>query len=291
MMALTDDLSDGFFTKVRALCANLGCAPQDMLKVWFSESIGVYADAKNPAGAYGLNQMDRGSLTRTGWTGDPDDYVKLTAEQQLPFIEKYYAPFKGRLTSVARLYQVNFLPATFNSVTTPGGVLAGRDGPYAWAYNANPALDPSKPPKKGYITLDDLRQVVEAAVSNGVRLRKGGGTYKERWKEIVDRLNSGQSTSASTAPAMLLGSGWVVTTVEGTWRYFFQADGKVNWTEMDTPNVVEGTGQWTVQSGRLKMTWKMSEEYWNLPLVPSKQPGEVRRTNGSVFPLSAQKSS
>jgi hypothetical protein len=47
-MSLTDDLSDGFFQKVVTMCNNLGCDPQNMLKVWFSESIGIYADAKTP---------------------------------------------------------------------------------------------------------------------------------------------------------------------------------------------------------------------------------------------------
>lgn len=284
-MALTDDLSDGFFQKVRAMSTTLGCDPQDALKVWFSESIGIFADAKNPAGAYGINQIT--DLKGVGWTGTPDEYLKLTAEEQLPFVEKYYAPYKGRLTSVSRLYQVNFLPATFNSVTTPDGVLAKKDGPYAWAYNANPALDPSNP-KKGYITLDDLRKVVESAVGNAFKLKSGKGSYKDRWKEIVDRLNAASSTAASPAPPLLLGW-WEVTTREGAWRYQFWTNGNVNWTEAAAPTVVKGTGRWTTDSGRLKVKWEMSEEYWNLPLNPFSQTGEVERTNGSKFPLTAKK--
>jgi hypothetical protein len=97
-------------------------------------------------------------------------------------------------------------------------------------------------------------------------------------------------TTPPVAPPMLLGGGWVVTTMEGTWRYFFQADGKVNWTEMATPNVMEGSGQWTTQGAQLKMTWKMSEEYWELPLKAYNQKGQVKRTNGAAFPLTAKKS-
>ncbi|NJN46970.1 MAG: hypothetical protein HC808_11395 [Candidatus Competibacteraceae bacterium] len=220
-MALTDDLSDGFFQKLQVMCNNLGCDPQHMLKVWFSESIGIYADAKNPAGAYGLNQIT--NLAGVGWTRTSDEYLKLSAEEQLPFIEKYYTPYKGRLTSIARIYQVNFLPATFSNVTKPDDVLASKDGPYAWAYNANPALDPSTP-KKGYITLGDLEKVVEGAVNNGYKLRKGGGSYQDRWKEIVDRLQKASSSAATSfpVPPWLLGW-WTVTWRGQSYYYFFRA--------------------------------------------------------------------
>jgi hypothetical protein len=188
-MALTDDLSDGFFKKVRESCTGLKCNPLDALKVWFSESIGIYADAKNAAGAYGINQITKNNLASVGFTGSGDEYIKLTAEEQLPYVEKYYKRYTGMLTSVSRLYQVNYLPATMGTVTQPDGVLAAKDGVYAWAYNSNPSLDPDVP-KKGYITLDDLRRVVEAAISNRWRLKTGSGTYADRWKEIVDRLNA-----------------------------------------------------------------------------------------------------
>ena len=183
-MSSTEDLSDGFFKQVKAMSARLGCNPVDALKVWFSESIGIDATAKNPAGAYGINQLT--NLTRVGFTGSPNEYLALDAEGQLPYVEKYYTPYKGRLTSAARLYQVNFLPATFNTVTTPDGILAQKDGIYGWAYASNSTLDPE--PKKGYITLDDLRKVVESAITNQWKWKNGDGSLAARWKEILERL-------------------------------------------------------------------------------------------------------
>lgn len=283
-MPLTDDLSDGFFRQVQVMATSLGCDPEDALKVWFSESIGIYADAKNPAGAYGINQMTGDSLRGVGWKGTPDEYLALTAEEQLPYVEKYYNAYKGKLTSAARLYQVNFLPATLNTVTTPNGVLAAKDGVYSNFHAQNPALDVGK---KGYITLDDLRKVVEAATTNTFKLRKGGGgSYADRWKEIVSRL---RSTAAAFTPAMLIGGWWDVTTEEGAWRYQFWPDGGVVWTTADN-STIRGTGRWVAEGGRVKMTWSMSEEYWNLPINPRDQKGEVRRAADNTFPVTAARS-
>jgi hypothetical protein len=273
-MALTDDLSDGFFQKLQVMCNNLGCDPQHMLKVWFSESIGIYADAKNPAGAYGLNQIT--NLAGVGWTKTPAEYLRLTAEEQLPFIEKYYIPYKGRLTSIARIYQVNFLPATFNSVTKPDDVLAGKDGPYAWAYNANPALDPSTP-KKGYITLGDLEKVVEGAVSNGYKLSKGGGSYQDRWKEIVDRLQKVSSSAATSFPVPPWLPGWWTVTWRGQiYYYFFDRNYQVKWTQSrprDTSQpllVARDTGSFTVQgTSAVTIRWGATGSVEKLGRLPT----------------------
>jgi hypothetical protein len=181
-MSPTEDLSDGFFRQIKPMSARLGCSPIDALKVWFNESIGIDA-TQQKAGHYGINQL--GNLTGVGFTGTASEYMALGAEGQLPYVEKYYLPYKGRLTSAARLYQVNFLPATFNTVTTPDGILAQKDGIYGWAYDGNPSLDLEK---KGYIVLDDLRKVVESAITNQRKWKDGSSSLAARWKEILERL-------------------------------------------------------------------------------------------------------
>ena len=222
-MALTDDLSDGFFRKVRALAANLGCDPEHLLMAWFSESGGIHAEAENKSknaakgtgAAFGINQISPASgLKKCGWEGTPAEYLDLTAEEQLPYVENYYAPYKGSLAnaSVGRIYQVNFLPATLGSATQPDDVLCGKDGPYAFAYNWNLGLDSRDPAsRKGYITIDDLRKFAEEAV-NG---------QKARWNEIVTRLKAVSSASVPVGPAKLFDGWWEVTTQEGTWRVLF----------------------------------------------------------------------
>ena len=96
---------------------------------------------------------------------------------QLPYVEKYYAQWRGKLTSVGRLYQVNYLPGTIDEVTAPNGILSSKYGPHADAYDANPALDPTK---KGTITIANLEIVAEAATNSSAKYSGGGGaTLKE----------------------------------------------------------------------------------------------------------------
>ena len=94
-MSLPDALSDGFFREVQNMSMRLGCQPRDLLKVWFSESIGIHAGAKNPAGAYGINQMIPTRIVQAGFRGGPEAYIKLSAEEQLPFVEIYYEQWRG----------------------------------------------------------------------------------------------------------------------------------------------------------------------------------------------------
>jgi hypothetical protein len=290
-MSLTDDLSDGFFRKVRRMCDALGCAPLDMLQVWFSESIGIYADAANPKGAYGINQMTKGTLRGNGWTATPEEYLALTAEQQLPFVEKCYTPYKGRLRSAARIYQVNYLPISFGDATAPDTVVASKDDPdprVAEAYRQNTVLDTSVP-KKGYVTLDDLRVAVERAVGSTAKAKAGGGTLKERWKEITDRLAKVPAAAAVVVPANLIGE-WAVTTPDGSYRYVFDYDGDVQWARADQPTVIDETaGEWAVEGTRLKVTWRHSVEFWDLPLDKAKQAGTSKRDDGFQGPVSAKK--
>jgi hypothetical protein len=290
-MSLTDDLSDGFFRGVRDMALRLGCDPLDLLKVWFSESIGVYADAKNPLGkgAFGLNQMIPSRLVGAGYRGEPDDYIKLSAEDQLPHVENYYSEYRGKLTSVGRLYQVNYLPATIDTVTKPDGILSAKDGVYDWAYNGNPALDPTK---KGTITIADLEKAANALTSSTLPIPKRGGViYKNRWEEIVKRFAAVPRTAASAVPNLFVGM-WQVDSDDESWQYKFGTDGNVTWGEKDKKTgrfVTKGTGTWEVNGSQLKMKWLMSEEVWNLPLALKGQGGEVTPNVGPKFTVTVKR--
>ena len=112
------------------------------------------------------------TLRGLGWTSGPDEFTKLTAEQQLPYVERYYRPYIGRLTSSGRLYQATFMPATLKN-SDESTVLAGANGPRYQAYAQNKGLDINK---DGVITVSDL-----TARINKVRERL-------RWKELAARL-------------------------------------------------------------------------------------------------------
>jgi hypothetical protein len=109
LMSVTD-LTPVFFVELRAMSARLGCDPFDMLRVMCAESQ-VSASAVNPAsGASGLIQLMPFNLPGVGWHGTPQAFRQLTAEAQLPYVERYFEPWKRYgLTSVNRLYQAVFL--------------------------------------------------------------------------------------------------------------------------------------------------------------------------------------
>lgn len=184
-MAQTDDLSERFFTELKAMCARLGCHPLDMLKVMFSEG-GVRAEAHNPASdASGLIQFIPSTLRGLGWTDGTAAFRRLTAEEQVPWVEKFFQPFKSKgLTTVTRVYQAVFLPASLDAGASDDTVVCGEQGPFAAAYAANRSVDIGG---KGFISVADLRAAVEARA-------KGA-----RWDEIVERLGSTEATEAAVA--------------------------------------------------------------------------------------------
>ncbi|MFZ2526640.1 MAG: hemopexin repeat-containing protein [Rhodococcus sp. (in: high G+C Gram-positive bacteria)] len=164
-------LSDAFFAELKAICGRLRCAPADLLAVMESES-GVRASAQNPNGkATGLIQFMPSTLVGLGWAEGPDAFQLLTAEQQLPYVEKYYKPHIGQLTSAGRLYQATFLPATLRG-TNEDSVIAAPGGPHADAYNANKLLDTNH---DGVITVSDLTARID-------KVRRG-----QRWAALAQR--------------------------------------------------------------------------------------------------------
>ena len=173
-MAQTDDLSPGFFTELKAMCTRLGCDPLDMLKVMFSEG-GCSATAHNPASdASGLIQFIPSTLRGLGWNDSMAAFRQLSAEQQLPWVEAFFQPWRSKgLTTVTRVYQAVFLPASLDSGASDDTVVCGAGGPFAAAYSSNRTVDIGG---KGFISVGDLRAAVEAR-ANG-----------SRWAEIMSRL-------------------------------------------------------------------------------------------------------
>jgi hypothetical protein len=178
-----DDLTPAFFTALRAMCARLGCDAFDMLRVMCAES-GVRAEAENPAsGASGLIQIMPFNLASVGWSGTPQAFRQLGAEAQLPYVERYFEPWKRyELSSVNRLYQAVFLPGTLARGSDDSTVICERNGFLAAAYAANAGVDFGN---KGYITVGDLRAAVDQR------------TKGARWLEIVALYEASRPVSAA----------------------------------------------------------------------------------------------
>lgn len=127
------------------------------------------------------------TLRGLGWTEGHEAFRRLSATQQLPYVERYFLPYKSLLSqpyssdlsrdglgsTAAALYVATFLPALLKHAHNPDFVLTAKNGPLGWAYGPNAVFDRNKDLA---ITVRELGEAIE-------RNCRG-----KRWSEIVARL-------------------------------------------------------------------------------------------------------
>ena len=178
-MSLTDDLSDRFFSGILDVAGRLQLDALDLLGVMMAES-NVKASAHNAnSDASGLIQFLPSTLRKLGWTGSMQQFRRLTAEDQLPYVERYFQPFAHlNLNTAARVYQVVFLPSSLSLGSSMDTVIVQQGGVNSGAYAGNKGLDTDQ---DGAITVGELQQAIERHQTSA------------RWREIADRLNAAGS--------------------------------------------------------------------------------------------------
>ena len=164
-MSTTGDLSDQFFQDIIAVCGRLRMDAMDLLGVMMAES-NVRADAQNPrSNASGLIQFLPKTLVGLGWTGTPESFRRLTADDQLPYVEAYFQPYAHFvLDSAARVYQVVFLPSSLSLGSSMDTVIAEKNGLNAGVYDRNRGMDTNL---DGVITVGELQQATLRIVHQG----------------------------------------------------------------------------------------------------------------------------
>ena len=85
--------------------------PDWLMVVFRFETAGVFkANTRNKySGAVGLIQFIPSTAYRLGTT--PAKLAKMTLVEQLVYVEKYFAPYAGKITDVYDLYLIVFAPA------------------------------------------------------------------------------------------------------------------------------------------------------------------------------------
>ena len=194
-------LSDRFFADVARMGQRRKTDPEHFLVVWCAES-DLTPTALNSIGARGLNQMTPGTLKSLG---APPDFEKLSAEEQLPWIERLIAAREtlngGPFESAARYYHSNFFPLTMARGDSPSTVVVARDADDAReraAYAGNKVLDADGDRR---ITLADL-----AAVLARVRATRCRGSF-ERLARAVAALPAPGPTGVDPPPALARSGG------------------------------------------------------------------------------------
>lgn len=172
-----------FFPPFVAMCGRLRVDPVDLLSVAANES-GLNPCAHNPNGhASGLWQMMGSTARGLGWdvANDPhlDKFRALGAVGQLPWWERYFASYRGRLINASACYVATFLPAFLDHAGDPAYVLCGARGPLSWAYAANRGFDHTG---KGTILVSDLSDAITRSCA----------ALGSKWTDAVAQIRAAQ---------------------------------------------------------------------------------------------------
>ena len=156
------NLSEGFYNKVVEISKRIGCDPNDLMGLMYSES-GLDSTKSNSIGATGLIQFLPSTAKSLGTTCAA--LKAMSPEQQLVYVEKFIRMNKRQAgissnQKIGRgtLYALIFLPARANKT-----VLTQQGEKY---YNQNASLDIDN---NNYITKSDL----DARIRN--KIREGTG--------------------------------------------------------------------------------------------------------------------
>lgn len=104
-------VSQGFRDKVRQIASNLGTDPDFMMACMAFETGETFSPSiKNAAGsgATGLIQFMPSTAQALGTT--VDQLAAMSAEQQLDYVEKYFQPYKNRLSTIQDVYMAILWP-------------------------------------------------------------------------------------------------------------------------------------------------------------------------------------
>ena len=162
-------VSQAFRDQVRTIASNLGCDPDHLMASMAFETGETFSPSiRNGAGsgATGLIQFMPSTAQALGTT--TTDLAAMSAEQQLAYVEKYFAPFKGRLATLEDVYMAILWP---RAVGQPNSfVLFTRSG-NAKIYQQNAGLDRDG---DGNVTKQEAASVVTAKLAKGRQATNAG---------------------------------------------------------------------------------------------------------------------
>lgn len=199
-------LGPDFYDAWTAMARRLGADPIDLIRVAYAET-GVNPSARDPSSnAGGLIGFMPSTLRGLGWTGTPEEFRELSAVQQIPYVEAYYRPYKGKLHDDGLVYVANFLPAYLSAAASGGDsyVLTQRGEAF---YDQNQILDRNG---DGAISVGDLRR--------HLAIQDKGARYDTIEKELRARGARGSAIATGVA-----GISWLTILAIGGGAYLLRA--------------------------------------------------------------------
>lgn len=162
-LAWGNRVSITFCERVLWIAGDLGFDPSDLMACMAFESAESFrADIKHPkSNAIGLIQFMPSTASALGTS--TEELSKMTPEDQLNYVWKYFAPRKGKLVNLGDLYMAVLWPGGIGKPDS--AVLFSKNGPYAVQYAQNRGLDVNK---DGEITRGEAVAKVYAKLTKGL---------------------------------------------------------------------------------------------------------------------------
>ncbi len=152
-----------FEKKVTEIADWLGINPNWLMQVMYAESR-MNARAENIQYgrliAAGLLQWTKAS----GFPGAPKTVLQYNHLQQLEWVKKYFAPYRGKMHSYFDVYLVTFFPSAMGR--GDGYVFASRKLPASLIAKQNPAINKVR---DGKITMAEFKQYVWSSTPVAIR--------------------------------------------------------------------------------------------------------------------------
>ena len=177
-----------FETELKRVCDSLRVRQADLLRVMSKES-GVDPRIRNTrSGATGLIQFMPSTARKLGTSVDA--LRRMTASEQMVYVEKYFEPYKGRLNSLDDLYTVVFYPAALGQ---PDNFVVGSERSMSWAKTVADAQGDAmkKSGPNGTILKRDFLNFVSGGTISMVSTKDGntftyGRVRRKEEKEVKD---------------------------------------------------------------------------------------------------------
>ncbi len=184
--------TEDFRRKLVAITSALHLDPSALAAVMKIESAFNPAATNPQGGATGLIQFMPKTAELLGTTVDA--LRQMTAEAQLDFVAKYYAPFRAKILDEGDHYIATFMPAFLGK---PAGTVIAKKGEKI--YDQNAGLDITK---DGILTTDDVKgRLLRETQTARARLGKGAKPIVvEDGGNSVDPKEASRSEAGSHGP-------------------------------------------------------------------------------------------
>ncbi len=139
MLAWGSKVSPEFRIKTIQIAQNLGTNPDYLMAAMAFETGGTFSPSiKNGSGSGATGLIQFMPSTAIGLGTTTDALSKMTAEQQLGYVEQYFSPYQGKLNSLPDVYMAILLPS---AIGKPDDYVLFDQKAKPKAYTQNKGLD------------------------------------------------------------------------------------------------------------------------------------------------------